>query len=259
MTSRAQLYQYKGNRCASCGISVADMVTRYGTFNRMFEFHHVNRDTKDGHYKRLMTQRLSRRQIAEIDKCVLLCRQCHGIIHAQEITCTLELSVEFYGRTVKQRLNGWAKFDAVRKEFTIISNQPYLLELCQVRVGSKKPIYLFLIEIESEINHQRWLYDIAKYQNVEIVSLSSRHRFMTIKHVEGNKVSVVQSLGFPITTMEFHPTDQPDEKIFFQNGMILTTSGDFQSSGHISFVGTLLSHSVLETDAKLPKSAASSR
>ncbi len=229
-------------------MSIADMLARYGTFNRMFEFHHVNKDTKDKNYKRLMAQRLSRKQIAEIDKCVLLCRQCHGIIHAQEITCTLELSVELNKRRVKQELKGWARFDSVAKQFTFVSNQPYLLELCQVRVGNKEPVLMFLIEIEKEMNLQRWFYDIASYGRVEIISQSVRHRYMTIEHVEGNKVSVTQSLGFPITALEFHPTDQPSEKIFFHNGIILTASGDFQSSGQLSYNCALLPPSIAEID-----------
>ena len=249
MTFRNQLYQYKGNRCASCGMSVTDMLKRYGTFNRMFEFHHIARDTKDDHYKRLMAQRLSRKQIAELDKCVLLCRQCHGIIHAQEITCTLELSVELKGRVVKQNFGGWARLDAIEKTLTFVSNQPYLLELCEVRVGKKKPVFMFLIEIENEMNLQGWLSDIAKYGIVEIVSQSGRDRFMRIEHVEGDKISVTQSLGLPITAIEFQPKDRPDEKVFFHNGMILTTSGEFLSTGQLSYNCTLLPHPVLETDA----------
>lgn len=240
MTLRAQLYQYKGDRCASCGMSVADMLARYGTFNRMFEFHHVNRDTKDKHYKQLMAQRLSRKQIVEIDKCVLLCRQCHGIIHAQEITCTLELSAELDKRTVKQEFKGWARFDRIAKKFTFVSNQPYLLELYEVRVGRKEPVLMFLIEIEKEMHLQRWFYDIASYGRVEIRSQSGSHRYMTIEHVEGDQVSVTQSLGLPITALEFHPTDRPNEKIFFHNGIILTASGDFQNSGQLSYNCTLL-------------------
>jgi len=44
MANRAQLYKYRGDHCSHCGKSVKEMVERYSTFNRMFEFHHVDPD-----------------------------------------------------------------------------------------------------------------------------------------------------------------------------------------------------------------------
>lgn len=249
MTTREQLYQYKGNRCASCGLSVKDMLARYGTFNRMFEFHHVNKDTKDKHYKRLMAQRLSTRQIAEVDKCVLLCRQCHGIMHAQEITCTMELSVQLNQRTVKQEVKGRARFDKFAKQFTVVTNQSYLLELCEIRVGNEDPVLMFLIEVEKEMNLQRWLFDIARYRKVEIISRSGRHRFMRIEYVGENKVAVTQSLGLPITAIEFHPANMHDEIILLKNGVVLTASGEIHSRGQLSYHFTLLPHPGAESDS----------
>jgi hypothetical protein len=66
MSKRATQLQYKGNCCDSCGLSVTEMLDRYGTFERMFEFHHVDPTSKDRQYERMMRQNLSRRQFDEI-------------------------------------------------------------------------------------------------------------------------------------------------------------------------------------------------
>lgn len=239
MTHRAQLYQYKGNRCVSCGLTVTEMIERFGTFNRMFEFHHVNPDTKDRHYKRLMAQRLSRRQMDEIDKCVLLCNRCHAILHAQEITATLQLSAEFKRRTVRQDFQGWIRADKVAKSLTFVTNQPYLLELCEVRVGGQAPILLFLVEVEQEGNLRRWLAEIEQHKTIDIRSLRNRRHFMHVEQVHGSQISVTQALGLPITALEFYPIDRPNEVIFFRNGFILTATGEVHSEGQVTYNCTL--------------------
>jgi hypothetical protein len=235
MSQRAQFYQYKGNRCASCGMNVPEMIQRYGTFNRMFQFHHVNPATKDRHYKRLMTQRLNRRQMDEIDKCVLLCTQCHATIHAQEITATLELAVELNRRKVTQQFRGWIKADALAKTLTFVTNEPYLLELCEVRFRDETSQLLFLVEIEQKGNLVRWLTDIEKHKSVEIRSLVRRGHFMRIEHVHGRKIRVVQTLGLPILSIEAWPIDKPNEVAFVRNGFFLSASGELHSEGQMSY------------------------
>jgi len=101
------------------------MLERHGTFERMFEFHHVEPTTKDRHYQRLMSQRLSRRKLDEMDKCVLLCRNCHGLVHAQNIRAQLTLSIDFQNRIVSQSVSGWVKVDRVSKTFRFVTNERY--------------------------------------------------------------------------------------------------------------------------------------
>lgn len=238
MSNREQLYTYKGNRCASCGLEVEDMIERYGTFDRMFEFHHVVPSTKDRDYKRLMAQRLSRRQMDELDKCVLLCTQCHRIIHAQNNTGTLELAVEVGRRRVTQRVHGWIRTDRVAKQVSFVTNEPYLLEPCEVRAGQEAPRLMFLVEIERSDNLQRWLAQLEQHRNVEIVSLRDRKRFMRIEHIEGDQFTVTQAIGFPVTSFEFVPRDVPDEVVFFRNGVVLTKKGNVHTSGQVTYTAT---------------------
>jgi hypothetical protein len=216
------------------------MVDRYGTFNRMFEFHHVDPTTKDKHYRKLMAQRLSRRQMDEIDKCVLLCRQCHGVIHAQEITATLELSAQLGKSIARQTFDGWVRADKVAKTLTFLTNQPYLLIPCEVRLGTEEPKRYFAIEIEQERNLKTWLAELERYKVIEIRSLASPKHFMHLKHTAAGYMSVKQTLGLPITALEFHPVGMPDDRIFVRNGIWLSSSGDVLTEGELNYTCSLL-------------------
>ena len=235
MSDRAPLYKYKGNRCAACGLAVEEMIARHGTFNRMFQFHHIDPDSKDRHYKRLMSQRLTRRQMDEIDKCVLLCTQCHATMHAQEITGTLRLSVQLNKRLVSQSLKGWVKADFVDRRLAFVTNEPYLLHPCEIRIGSEAPKSLCLIEIEEDSNLHDWLRKIEHHKHIEIYSFRDRKVVMQLDHVEGKRIAVKQAIGFPLTRLELHATNVPGEKIYFRNGIVLMASGAIHSTGVISY------------------------
>jgi len=65
---------YKGGKCTSCG---------YNKCNAALEFHHINPNTKDKDYfnlRRGLTNDLK----SELDKCVLLCANCHREHHSSD-------------------------------------------------------------------------------------------------------------------------------------------------------------------------------
>lgn len=66
---------YKGSKCCRCGI-------RYdGTNASIFDFHHLSPTTKEGNPSTLMKVSWSRVK-TEIDKCILLCSNCHRLEHS---------------------------------------------------------------------------------------------------------------------------------------------------------------------------------
>lgn len=207
----------------------------------MFEFHHVDPTTKDKHYRKLMAQRLSRRQMDEIDKCVLLCTQCHAVIHAQEITATLELSAQIDKRIAKQTFTGWIRADRVAKTLTFVTNQPYLLLPCEVKLGTEEPRTFFIVEIEQDRNLKSWLADLEQHKIIEIRSLMNPRHFMRATHTAPGHMSVKQTLGLPITALELQPLDQPKEKIFIRNGIWLSASGEVLTDGELNYTCSLLS------------------
>lgn len=235
MVDRVQLYKYKGNRCSGCGLSVEEMVKRYGTFDRMFELHHVDPSTKHSSYTNLMKKILSREQIDEVDKCTLLCKDCHGIIHAQKITARIELSVKVGGREVSQCLDGWVKADALDKTLTFITNQTFLLQTCEVRVGTKNPVELCVIEIEKDGHFLDWQQNISQYKFVEVLARSSREVLMQIELAGERRAKVTQALGFPITAINMSTQEVGADDIWMSNGMALTKAGELHTSGTLSY------------------------
>jgi hypothetical protein len=240
MADRAQLYKYKGNRCTSCGLSVVEMVARHGTFNRMFELHHIDPVTKHHSYENLMRRTLSSEQIEEVDKCTLLCTQCHATIHAQEITAKLELSVEIGQRKVSQCFEGWVKADILDKTFTFVTNQRFLLQPCEVRVGKKNPVELCVIEIEKDGNLLDWLQNISQYKSVEILARSNREVLMQIEHAGERKVKITQAIGFPVTTIDLSTQEGGENNVWMRNGVVLTKKGEIFTSGTLSYNCDLL-------------------
>lgn len=68
--------QYLGGQCADCGLQ-SDIIAIY-------DFHHINPHNKDIDPSRLLqTTGQWERAKLELDKCVLLCSNCHRIRHAQ--------------------------------------------------------------------------------------------------------------------------------------------------------------------------------
>lgn len=68
---KQQAVDYKGGACIKCG---------YSKCIASLDFHHRNPDEKDINWKKL-TKRSFKSIVKELDKCDLLCRNCHGEIH----------------------------------------------------------------------------------------------------------------------------------------------------------------------------------
>jgi len=64
---------YKGGRCESCGYDNLD-------YPEVFDFHHINPSIKDFAIAKRMRSVSGVKN--ELDKCVLLCSNCHRILHS---------------------------------------------------------------------------------------------------------------------------------------------------------------------------------
>jgi hypothetical protein len=62
------LFKYKGDRCAYCGLTVDDMLRRYGVVNKLFQFNHIDPAKKHPDYDNVIQRVLSFEQLDEIDK-----------------------------------------------------------------------------------------------------------------------------------------------------------------------------------------------
>lgn len=68
--------EHKGNQCEDCKIHIID--SHYS----IFEFHHLNPQEKDYDWNKLRLKPWST-IINEINKCALLCANCHRLRHAR--------------------------------------------------------------------------------------------------------------------------------------------------------------------------------
>lgn len=68
---KQQLVEYKGGKCQICG---------YDKYIEALEFHHINPEEKDFNIAQNGYFDLEENK-KEADKCILVCRNCHGEIH----------------------------------------------------------------------------------------------------------------------------------------------------------------------------------
>lgn len=106
IVNKKQQLVYKNNCCKYCGRSVKDIVSEFGTINRVFEYNHVVPSLKSPNYKNIIRRTISTEQLDELDKCILLCRVCHGVLHSQNISIKLIINVEVENKKATQELIG---------------------------------------------------------------------------------------------------------------------------------------------------------
>lgn len=68
---KAEAVDYKGGKCEVCG---------YDKCLGSMDFHHKDPSLKDPKWKQMRTWKFDRLK-DELDKCMLVCRNCHGEIH----------------------------------------------------------------------------------------------------------------------------------------------------------------------------------
>ena len=79
---------YKGGKCAKCG---------YDKCQRALSFHHINPKEKDFDLSSKGLTRSWERIKKEIDKCVLLCANCHMEVHDGITQLPIKRQVEKQG------------------------------------------------------------------------------------------------------------------------------------------------------------------
>jgi hypothetical protein len=71
---KQKAYQYKGGKCADCGLNDDPSI---------FDFHHLDPNQKDFEIGEGRRMELSEEVKRELDKCVLLCSNCHRRRHTK--------------------------------------------------------------------------------------------------------------------------------------------------------------------------------
>ena len=69
------MVDYKGGKCQKCG---------YNKYIGALEFHHLNPEEKDFNLSELKIHSFNQVIIDELDKCILVCSNCHREIHGEQ-------------------------------------------------------------------------------------------------------------------------------------------------------------------------------
>ena len=98
---KERLVAYKGGKCEICG---------YNKCINALEFHHINPGEKDftiGTFKVLSFQKCKQ----EVDKCMLVCSNCHREIHDEEYKKIEQERIEREDSVLKEIMNNREKYD----------------------------------------------------------------------------------------------------------------------------------------------------
>lgn len=72
--TKVKAISYKGGKCVDCSLNLEE------SHFSVFEFHHLNPTEKEANWTKLRLKSWDK-IINELDKCVLLCANCHRIRH----------------------------------------------------------------------------------------------------------------------------------------------------------------------------------
>ena len=80
---REQAVEYKGGKCMFCG---------YDRYLGALDFHHLNSEDKEFGISKDGITRSWKRVKKELDKCILVCSNCHREVHAGILQLPVEIS-----------------------------------------------------------------------------------------------------------------------------------------------------------------------
>ncbi len=237
--NRRQLYKYKGDRCAYCGLSVEEMVERYDTFNRMFEFNHIDPNEKHPNYDNIIRRVISNEQLDEIDKCILLCTKCHGIIHAQNITRELEIIVKIGSRKISQRFTGQLIIDKVEQKTTFLTNELVLVIPYRVQLGEEEPGILIGKELAQDNYIPNLLKNIAHYKTVKIYEFDRQLLLVHMEYIQDNAVEIKLNIRFPVWDITIRKEKGGAPTNWIRRGFALSREGEIKENGTLNFTISL--------------------
>lgn len=233
MGNRAQLYKYKGNCCSSCGISIHEMVERFGTFERVFELHHIDPNKKADNYSNLIKRKISSEQLDEVDKCVLLCRICHGLIHAQNIHTRVNITVDYEQRSISQDLSGWLIVDKVANSTKFFAEERLLLSQYFEQYNDDEPSVIFGVDLEDGQRYQNAVTGLTEGQSYRIWDAKSNELMLKAsKTGQGIELDINVKFGF----IEIDASEAPKgSRFWYRNGYRLLENGDVETEGIFKF------------------------
>ncbi len=197
------LYRYKGDCCAHCDMTVDEMITKYGTFRRVFQFNHIDPSKKSKYYDSLIQRKLSSEQLDEVDKCVLLCVQCHGILHAQNLNIERVVTLRTDGFEVEHTLKFQVIDDLEEKRRMLFSDDLEYLELYRVKLGERETrIYSGLQLRDSESLDQ--MISQTQTEGTLLVENLEGYPMLRVTKIDDESYEMMPNPDFPLYKADIH-------------------------------------------------------
>ncbi|HLN30858.1 MAG TPA: hypothetical protein VK395_24170 [Gemmataceae bacterium] len=222
MDNRRIQLAYKGNRCAYCGMSVLESLRRYDTFHRMYQFNHVDPDKKNPDYDNLIRRNISTEQLDELDKCVLLCNQCHGILHGQNIVTTMTIRVDVRGQTAEQTFKGQVIFDKVDNRLAFFTDDELLILPYWLILGDDSARLIFGKDLKDVLMSQ-WV-PLTRERGPLVVLNEKREGLFGARRLDDEHVEIEHDCRFSLLPMQVDPPTK-DQTIWFRNGLAIVRKG----------------------------------
>jgi hypothetical protein len=237
--SRRQLYAYKGDRCAYCGKSVQQELDDYGSMQRVFELHHVDPTQKHPNYDNLIRRVISTEQIDEVDKCILLCRVCHGRAEAVGVQAEIELTVRVHfdkrDYEVSERLKGLVIIKhGISPRWSFMSNETPKARPYTIQYGSKKPRFIWGTEVEGTLGRDVFP-NIRRHREVTIRTLNG-DLMMRLTYNGDAEATLERDICFPFLESVLCGDRLSDQQVWVRNGAALIKGGAVRHSGIVRAV-----------------------
>ena len=234
MDKRKQLQlEYKGNRCCKCNLTVTEVLARFGTISQVFHFNHVDASKKHEQYENVIRRTMSTEVLDELDKCVLLCSFCHGVLHGQNVTGEMTVKTELDGIEYQQtiKMQGILEIDPTTQEpsFFFFLDGPLKVELFQVKVGEEPPAIHSLEQLQGDLGLQLILG--TKWSGrFEVRSLQNKW-MMTATKLDERNFRLEMNVVCPFLKAElvFDEGKRPD--IWLRNGVAIHKESPIQRNG----------------------------
>jgi len=226
VANRKQQLDYKNNCCSHCGRNVKEMVEKFGNFNRIFEFNHVNPSSKHPEYNNIIRRTISTEQLDELDKCILLCKICHGVLHAQNISIKCILKVVVDDKSMTQELIGQGIFNKKKKLLRFLTNQKLLVVPYLLQRDSHEPELIFGKDLEVNNSLLSKIFKATDFDVGKIFDFKKREELFSIQRINNNTAQIKQKIKFPFFQYELVPFDKNIEYVWIRNGIALTKSGE---------------------------------
>ena len=233
-TNRLQLYEYAGGKCPFCGREVQDCLKRFNTASGQFEFHHVDPKRKHPDYDNLIRRNLSSEQLDEIDKCVLLCRTCHGLFHAQNLTAKGVIRQRIQDSRRQQTVNARGLVDWQEKRLVLFTEEDNELAIFLVQLRGMASVIRIRRDLEKELFSV--FIPATRRTGSLLVRGANKTPLFRVDRESGQCYQIQMDVRCPFAKLELH--GEPGEPIIWvRNGKMLTLGGEVRDRGIVTMHG----------------------